>query len=400
MSSLAITNISELVTNDPEVNNGLLGIIDNAAIVVTNGFVSWVGSASEVKSNATSKIIDLHGKALIPGFVDSHAHLVFAGERSAEFAARMSGQPYLAGGIKTTVAATRSASAENLRSNIQHLSTEMLESGITTFETKSGYGLDVETEALSLRIANEFTSEVTFMGAHVVPVEYADRTEEYVDLVVGEMLETCAPHAKWIDVFCDRAAFNVKQAQRILTAGIAKGLRPRIHAHQLENIGAVAMATALDCASIDHCTHLSDSDINLLAKSNTVATLVPGAEFSTRSTYPRAKDLLDAGVNVALATDCNPGSSFTTNMPLMIALAVREMHMTPEQALHAATFGGAKALRRNDVGQLKVGSRADLVALNAPSHLHLAYRPGVPLVTNVWQAGKTQFDVTKRRNHG
>jgi imidazolonepropionase len=238
------------------------------------------------------------------------------------------------------------------------------------------------------------------MGAHVVPVEYVDRTEEYVDLVVGEMLETCAPHAKWIDVFCDRGAFNVKQAQRILTAGIAKGLRPRIHAHQLENIGAVAMATALDCASIDHCTHLSDSDINLLAKSNTVATLVPGAEFSTRSTYPRAKDLLDAGVNVALATDCNPGSSFTTNMPLMIALAVREMHMTPEQALHAATFGGAKALRRNDVGQLKVGSRADLVALNAPSHLHLAYRPGVPLVTNVWQAGKTQFDVTKRRNHG
>lgn len=400
MSSLAITNIGELVTNDPDVNNGKLGIINNAAIVVTDGLVRWVGLASEVKSQASSKVIDLNGRALIPGFVDSHTHLVFDGERSAEFAARMSGQPYAAGGIKTTVAATRNASAEKLRNNVRHLIEEMLECGITTFETKSGYGLDVETEERSLRIANEFTSEVTFLGAHLVPSEYSDRTDEYVDLVVGEMLDACAPHAKWIDVFCDRGAFNVKQTQRILTAGIAKGLLPRVHAHQLENTGAIAMAIDLDCASIDHCTYLTDDDINLLAKSNTVATLVPGAEFSTRSTYPRGTDLLDAGVKVALATDCNPGSSFTTNMPLMIALAVREMRMTPAQALHAATFGGAQALRRTDVGALKVGSRADLVALNAPSHIHLAYRPGVPLVTHVWQGGNTTFKASKRRNHG
>ncbi len=400
MNNLAITNIGELVTNDPSINNGLLGIINDAAIVVTDGFVSWVGFASDVKSHASSELIDLHGMVLMPGFVDSHTHLVFDGERSAEFAARMSGQPYTAGGIKTTVTATRSASDDKLRNNIRRLQAEMLACGITTFETKSGYGLDVATEERSLRIAKEFTSEVTFLGAHVVPPEFSDRSDEYVDLVIGEMLEACAPHAKWIDVFCDRGAFTVDQTQKILIAGIAKGLLPRIHAHQLENTSAIAMAIDLDCASADHCTHLTDYDIELLAKSNTVATLVPGAEFSTRSSYSRGRDLIDAGAKVALATDCNPGSSFTTNMPLMIALAVREMHLTPAQALYAATLGGAQALRRTDIGQLKVGSRADLVALAAPSYIHLAYRPGVPLVTNVWQAGNSVFEETKRRNHG
>ena len=400
MNSLAITNIGELVTNDPDVNDDLLGIIKDAAIVVTDGLVSWIGSSSDVSSHANSTIVDLHGNALFPGFVDSHAHLVFDGERSAEFAARMSGQAYTAGGIKTTVAATRIASDEQLRNNVRHLKGEMLKCGITTFETKSGYGLDIATEERSLRIAREFTPEVTFLGAHVVPVEFSDRTDEYVDLVVGEMLDACAPHAKWIDVFCDRGAFTVKQSEKILAAGIAKGLLPRIHAHQLENTGAIEMATELDCASIDHCTHLTDDDIDLLARSNTVATLVPGAEFSTRSPYARGLELIEAGAKVAIATDCNPGSSFTTNMPLMIALAVREMRMTPAQALHAATVGGAQALRRTDVGQLKIGMRADMVALDAPSYIHMAYRPGVPLVTNVWQAGKNVVKASKRRNHG
>lgn len=400
MSNLAITNIGELVTNDPAVNNGQLGIIENAAVVVTDGVVTWVGSASEVNSHANSQPVDLKGAAVFPGFVDSHMHLVFDGERSAEFAARMSGEPYAAGGIKTTVAATRSASDEKLRNNIRHLKHEMTASGITSHEIKSGYGLDVATEERSVRIAKEFTEDVTFLGAHVVAPEFTDSPDEYVDLVVGEMLDACAPHAKWIDVFCDRGAFTLDQTRRILTAGIEKGLQSRIHAHQLENTNAIGMAIELDCASVDHVTHLTDEDIALLSRSNTVATLVPGAEFSTRSTYPRGRDLIDAGAKVALSTDCNPGSSFTTNMPLMIALAVREMRLTPAEALYAATFGGAQALRRNDVGAISVGSKADMVALDAPSYIHLAYRPGVPLVNHVWLAGKTVFEKDKRRNHG
>jgi imidazolonepropionase len=276
----------------------------------------------------------------------------------------------------------------------------MTSCGITSNEIKSGYGLDVTTEERSVKIAKEFTDDVTFLGAHVVAPEFSDTPNDYVDLVVGEMLEACAPHAKWIDVFCDRGAFTVEQTRRILTAGIAKGLKPRIHAHQLENTGAIKMATELDCASVDHCTHLTDEDINLLSASNTVATLVPGAEFSTRSTYPRGRELIDAGVMVALSTDCNPGSSFTTSMPLMIALAVREMHLTPAEALHAATFGGAQALRRDDIGRISVGARADIAALDAPSYIHLSYRPGVQLVNHVWRGGKTVYEVDKRRNHG
>ena len=400
MSNLAITNIGELVTNDPAVNNGKLGIVENGAVVIADGIVTWIGSATDVKSHAISEPVDLKGAAVFPGFVDSHTHMVFDGERSAEFAARMSGEKYAAGGIRTTVAATRSANDEKLRNNIRHLQHEMTACGITSNEIKSGYGLDVATEERSVRIAKEFTDDVTFLGAHVVAPEFSDNPGEYVDLVVGEMLDACAPHAKWIDVFCDRGAFTVEQTRQILTAGIAKGLQPRIHAHQLENTNAIPMAIELECASVDHVTHLSDEDINLLANSQTVATLVPGAEFSTRSSYPRGRDLIDAGASVALSTDCNPGSSYTTNMPLMIALAVREMRLTPAEALYAATFGGAQALRRNDVGALTVGARADLVAIDAPSYIHLAYRPGVPLVNHVWRAGKTVFEVDKRRNHG
>ncbi len=400
MKNLALTNIGELVTNDPEINNGQLGIIENAGVVIADGQVTWVGPASELKSQANSDPVDLHGSAVFPGFVDSHSHLVFAGERSAEFAARMSGQPYVAGGIKTTVAATRAANDESLRNNVRQLLHEMTACGITTNEIKSGYGLDTATEERSVRIAKEFTEDVTFLGAHVVAPEFADDPEGYVDLVIGQMLDACAPHSIWIDVFCDRGAFTVAQTKKILQAGIAKGLKPRIHAHQLENTGAIEMAVELDCASVDHCTHLTDEDINLLAGSDTVATLVPGAEFSTRSTYPRGRDLVDAGAMVALSTDCNPGSSYTTNMPLMIALAVREMRLSPAEALYAATYGGAQALRRSDVGQIKVGAKADIVALNAPSYVHLSYRPGVPLVNHVWRSGKTVFEVDKRRNHG
>lgn len=391
MSNLALTNIGELVTNDPSINGEALGIITDAALVVDNGVITWVGQASDLDKHTTVQPMDMHGQSVIPGFVDSHAHLLFAGDRSHEFAARMAGQQYEAGGIKTTVAATRTATDDELRANVSRLVNEMHACGITTFETKSGYGLDVDTEQRSVRIGTEFTDEVTFLGAHVVSPDFAGRADDYVDLVVSDMLQACSPHAKWIDVFCDRGAFTVEQARTILSAGMSAGLIPRMHANQLENLGAVALAVELDVASADHLTHLTDEDIAALASSNTVATLVPGAEFSTRASYPRARDLIDSGAKVALATDCNPGSSYTTNMPFCIAVAVRDMKMTPAEALYAATAGGAQALRRTDIGRLTVGSRADITALNAPSYIHLAYRPGVPLVKHVWSQGNTIF---------
>lgn len=385
MSTTLLDGIGLLVTNAPELGEGPLGIVRDAAVVIDGERVTWVGPMSQAPE--VDRCLNVDGRAVIPGFVDSHAHLVFAGDRAEEFSARMSGQPYAAGGIRTTVAATRGASDEVLRGNIARLVAEALAQGTTTIECKSGYGLSIEDEARSVRLAAEFTEEVTFLGAHVVPAEYADDPEGYVDLVRTTMLAACASSSRWIDVFCERGAFDADATRAILKAGMAAGLAPRVHANQLGPGPGVQLAVELGAASADHCTHLSDADVDALAGSSTVATLLPGAEFSTRSPYPDARRLLDAGATVALATDCNPGSSYTTSMPLCIALAVREMHMTPEEALWAATAGGAKALRRSEIGHLAPSALADLVVLDAPSHLHLAYRPGVPLVTQVWRRG-------------
>ena len=388
--SFTLTNISQLVTNNSALGDGQLGVINDAAITVTDGIVSWVGQSSQADSSVPKT--DVGGRSLIPGFVDSHSHIMFAGDRSEEFAARMAGAPYSAGGIKVTTEATRKASDAELRTVAQSMIKEMHESGTTTIEIKSGYGLDVATEERSLRIAAELTDEVTYLGAHVVAPEFAGNPEAYVDLVVGEMLEACAPHSKWIDVFCDRGAFTTEQSRRILEAGIKKGLLPRIHLNQLEQGDGVAMAIELDCASADHLTYLTDDDISALAASSTVAGLVPGADFSTRAPhYPRGRDLIDAGAAVALSPDCNPGSSFTTNMPFCMALAVREMHMTVDESLFAATMGGAIALRLDDVGHLSIGARANFALLNAPSYIHLAYRPGVPLISTTWKDGNVIF---------
>ncbi|WP_030215895.1 imidazolonepropionase [Streptomyces bikiniensis] len=394
----AIVNIASLVTNDPSLGWGsprsskfesgggsLLGLIRDAAVVVEGDRVVWVGESS--KAPATDNRVDAGGRAVIPGFVDSHSHLVFAGDRTAEFNARMSGRPYEAGGIRTTVAATRAASDEALSANVARYLREALAQGTTTFETKSGYGLTVEDEARALRIAAEHTDEVTYLGAHIVPPDYADDPAAYVDLVTGPMLDACAPYARWVDVFCEKGAFDGDQARAILTAGRAKGLHPRVHANQLSYGPGVRLAVELDAASADHCTHLTDADVDALASGDTVATLLPGAEFSTRAEWPNARRLLDAGVTVALSTDCNPGSSFTSSVPFCIALAVRDMGMTPDEAVWSATAGGAAALRRTDIGRLAPGTRADLTLLNAPSHVHLAYRPGVPLVSEVWRRG-------------
>ena len=378
MRSVAITNIGSLVTNDHSLELGLLGELHDAAIVIEDGLVAWIGGAAAVPE--TDEQIDVEGRTILPGFVDSHSHLMFAGDRSQEFSARMAGEKYTSGGIRTTVAATRAATDAELENNFLRLAAELRSSGITTFETKSGYGLNVHDEARSIHIAAKHTAETTFLGAHVVPQEFEGRPDDYVSLVTGEMLNQVADSAKWIDVFCDRGAFTVEQAREILLAGKERGLQPRIHANQLEQGGGIQLAVELDCASADHCTHFNKHDIDALAGSKTVATLLPGAEFSTRAKYPDARELWDAKVTVALATDCNPGSSYTTSMPFCIAVAVRDMHFTVEQAIWSATKGGAKSLRRHDIGAIKVGMRADLIDLNAPSALHLAYRPGVNLI--------------------
>ncbi|GIH27234.1 imidazolonepropionase [Acrocarpospora phusangensis] len=370
--------IGVLYTGDPEREE-----IADGALVVEGDTVVWAGERADAPT--ADRAVDAAGRAVLPGFVDSHAHLVFAGDRTEEFAARMAGRPYSAGGIRTTVAATRAATTPALAANTAALVAEMIAQGTTTMEIKSGYGLTVEDERRSLEIASAFTPETTYLGAHVVPDGDPDA---YVRLAAGPMLEACAPHARWVDVFCERGAFDEDQTREILAAGIKAGLRARVHAGQLGEGPGVRVACELGAASADHCTHLSDRDVDLLATSGVVATLLPGAEFSTRSPYPDARRLLDAGVTVALATDCNPGSSFTSSMPFCVALAVREMGMTPLEAVRAATRGGAAALRRGDVGVLRPGARADLVILDAPSYVHLAYRPGVPLVAQVWQAGR------------
>jgi imidazolonepropionase len=386
--SVLIDGIGELVTNDPSLGEGPLGVVRDAALVLDGGRVAWAGPRTAVPEQPAAERFDAEGRAVLPGFVDSHGHLVFAGDRTAEFAARMSGQAYTAGGIRTTVAATRAASDQELSRRTAALVAEALRSGTTTVECKSGYGLTVADERRSLEVAREHTGEVTFLGAHVVPPEYAEHPDDYVRLVRGEMLDACAPLARWIDVFCERGAFDGDQTRAILRSGVKRGLVPRVHANQLGPGPGVQLAVEFDAASADHVTHLTDADVDALAAGRTVATLLPGAEFSTRSPYPDARRLLDAGVTVALAADCNPGSSFTTNLPFCIALAVREMRMTPGEAVWAATAGGARALRRTDVGSLGPGARADVVLLDAPSHVHLSYRPGVPLVSRVWKAGR------------
>ncbi len=387
MTSTLITGIGELLTCDGSGEGGAGARTDHALVVDHPGdggasTIAWVGPSSSAP--AADEVLDVGGRCVLPGFVDSHAHLVFAGDRSAEFAARMAGERYDGGGIGVTVAATRAASDERLREGLATHIAEMRAQGTTTVEVKSGYGLSVEHEARALRLAAEVTEEVTFLGAHFVPPEMRDDRAGYVDLVTGEMLRECAPHARWVDVFCEPNsphAFTGEESRRVLEAGRESGLELRVHGNQIDHGPGVALACELGAASVDHCTYLSAADVDALvgAAGTTTATLLPGVEFSTKSPYPDARALLDAGVSVALATDCNPGTCFSSSMPFVIALAVREMGMTPTEAVLAATRGGARALRREDIGRIETGARADLTVLDAPNHLHLSYRAGVPI---------------------
>jgi imidazolonepropionase len=379
-----VDGIGELVTNDPELEP----TARDAAVAIDGGRVVWAGPRASIPEGIAGPRLDVEGRAVLPGFVDAHTHLVFAGDRTGEFDARMRGEPYAAGGIRATVAATRAASDGELTANAQRLRAEALRSGTTTMEVKSGYGLTVLDEPRLLRVAAEVGDEATFLGAHVVPEQYADDPDGYVDLVCGPMLDACAPLSRWCDVFCDRGAFDEAQARRVLSAGRDRGLGLRVHANQLEHGPGAQLAAQVRAASADHLTHLTAEDREALAAAGVVGTLLPAAELSTRSPWPDARALLDAGVTVALATDCNPGTSFTTSMPLVVALAVAMMRMTPQEAVWSATAGGAAALGRDDVGRIAAGARADLLVLDAPSNVHLAYRPGVPLARTVIRAGE------------
>jgi len=392
MSSTVITGIGELVTCDG-TGPDRLGIKRDAAVVIDDNLIAWIGAAAEAPAADTR--IDIEGRAIIPGFVDSHSHLVFAGDRGAEFAARMMGKPYDGGGIGVTVAATRAATDDELRRLLAARIAELQALGTTTIEIKSGYGLTVHDEVRALQIAGEFSGETTFLGAHVVPAEYAEDRAAYLDLLVGPMLEAAAPHARWIDVFCEPHsphAFDAEEARHVLTAGAAAALGLRVHGNQLGHGPGVLLAVELGAASVDHCTYLDHTDIDALAAAAdaTVATLLPGVEFCTRSPYPDAARLLAAGVSIALATDCNPGTCYSSSMPWVISLAVREMGLSPAQALFAATAGSARSLRRTDIGRLVIGNRADLAVLDAPSYLHLAYRPGVPIARTLGLHGIAQ----------
>jgi imidazolonepropionase len=382
--TLVVDDIGLLVTCDPTRGEGPLGLVHNAALVVEDGHVVSIERAGAVADTRLSA----EGRCVMPGFVDSHTHLVFAGDRSDEFASRMAGRPYSVGGIMTTVAATRAASTQDLGALAALRRYTALVSGTTHVEVKSGYGLDVGHEQRLCQLASGLTDDVTFLGAHTVPPAYADRVDAYVDLVCGEMLAACAPFARWIDVFCEEGAFDVDQSRAVVRAGRAAGLEPRVHANQLGFGPGVRLAVDEGAASADHCTYLTDEDVEALATSKTVATFLPASDFSTRQPYPDARRVIDAGATVAIASNCNPGSSYTSSMAFCIALAVREMHMTVEEAVRAATIGGAKALRRVDVGWLGPGARADAVILDAPTYVHLASRPGMALAHGVISGGE------------
>lgn len=386
MSQLVVGGISELFHVD---STGTPSLLRDAAFIVENEVFTWIGSESDLP---LEKNMDCKKRAVIPGFVDSHTHLIFAGDRVKEFEARMAGKPYEAGGIMSTVSATRAATDEELLALYKKRVQEMLRNGITTFETKSGYGLSVNDELRSLRIASALTDEVTVLAAHVVPAEYKDKRSEYVKLVIEEILPSAREFATWVDVFCDEGAFTPEETRLILEAASALGYKKRLHANQLKAGDGVKLGIEMGCTSIDHCSHLTSEDIAALSESDVVVTLLPIAEFSTRSEYPNARVLLDAGVNIALSTDCNPGSSYSTSMSFAMSLAVREMGMTPSEALKAATYMGAKALDREDIGAIALGKRADFLVLDAESHAHIPYRPGVDLIAEVYKAGTLVVD--------
>lgn len=398
-ATTVVTNIGELTTNSSQ-GAGLLGVIGDAAVVIEDGLITWVGEQKELPSVADgAEVIDCQGNAVVPGFVDAHTHLVFAGDRADEFGRRLRGESYeeimaAGGGIQSTVTATRRASTGDLTNATMARAKRMLAAGTTTVEIKSGYGLDLYNEKRSLGVAAAAGAGValdvlpTFLGAHTVPPEFAGDADGYVDHVIDVILPACAPFSRFCDVFCDKGVFTVDQARRVLEAGREHDLLPRLHANQLAQSGGVQLAAEVGAVSADHLDHLDDHDIAVLRDAGTVAVLLPGVSFSLRLPQARGRDLWDAGVPVALATDCNPGTSYIESIPFVIALACMDMGLSPEQAVWSATKGGALALGLDDRGVVAPGAVGDLAILAHPSYLHLAYRPDAKAVHGVIKRGR------------
>jgi len=391
--SLLLTDIGQLVTCTGTAGSGeaSLAVSHNTSVLIHDALIAGIGPDDDAVKNALAsgvETLSMDNQVVMPGFVDSHTHIVFGGDRVAEFNARMSGAPYIAGGIGNTVSATREASRDALVSNASALRDEMLLSGSTTVEIKSGYGLTVEHEKRLLEVARGITDQTTFLGAHLIPEEHAGNPESYVDAVCGPMLEHCAPYARFVDVFLEKGAFDAQQARRVLMAGVTQGLIPTLHASQLGPGEGAKIAVEVGAASLSHGNHLTTLDIQLLRGSGVVVTALPGTDFSTAGKYLDVRPLHEAGITVSLASNCNPGSSFTSSMSFIIALAVREMSMSPADAVWSATAGGAAALRLGDRGQIRVGARADMIQLAAPTYAYVAYRPGVDLVRRVFLHGE------------
>jgi imidazolonepropionase len=396
IAPLLVRNIGQLVTNAPD-RPGDLGIVEGAAVSLRDGAIVWAGPDDEVPTALLrSPELDAGGRCVVPGFVDAHTHLVFAGDRGDEFGMRLAGASYeeilaSGGGIHSTVAATRDASDEELLAASAARAARMLRLGTTTVEIKSGYGLTTGDELRILEIAGRVGEMTgigvvrTFLGAHVLDRGVPE--DEYVSLVVEEMLPACAAHADFCDVFVDRGAFSIEAARRILAAASAHGLGARLHAEQLTHSGAAALAAEIGAMSADHLDHVTEHDARLLGESGVTAVLLPGAGLSMRIPQAPARMLWDAGVSVALATDCNPGTSYVENMQLVVALGSLQMGLTTDEALWAATRGGARSLQRDDLGIVRSGAAADLVILDAPTHHHLAYRPGTDLAATVIKSG-------------
>ncbi|MET3803728.1 imidazolonepropionase [Nakamurella sp. UYEF19] len=385
-TSTVLTGIGSLVTNDPALGDTPLGVVPDAAVVIEGDRIVWVGPSASAPAADSS--FDVGGRAVLPGWVDSHSHLLFAGDRSAEFSARMAGRPYEAGGILTTVEATRAASNAELAAMLDVRVKEMTAGGTTCIETKTGYGLTTvdEVRAASVAAAGGVDA-VTFLGAHVNAPEFASDPDAYLDLVCGAMLDAIAPHVQFIDVFCEEGAFDEARTRRVLAAGTRHGLGLKVHGNQLGEGAGVRIAVDNGAVSVDHCTYLSTRDIDLLAGSSTVATLLPICDLSTRQGPAPGRALADAGATIAIASNCNPGSCYSPSMGLAVALAVLQCGLTPDEAVSAATVGGARALLRDDVGVIAVGKRADLQVLDAPTHDYLAYRVGLHLTHAVWRSG-------------
>lgn len=384
--SLLLHNISSLATMDDQMAAGPMATLQDAAVIMEQGRIVWVGAADEAP--AADDAIDLGGRSVLPGWVDSHTHLVFAGDRSSEFVARMAGEQYTAGGIMDTARATRAASTEDLVDGIRRHLAEMARGGTTCVETKTGYGLTQPDEVRSVQAAVlAGVDAVTFLGAHAVPDEFTGETDDYVDLVCGPMLDAVADQVQFVDVFCEDGAFNDSQARRVLAAAERHQLRTKVHGNQLGTGSGVQLAVSARAISVDHCTHLQQADIDALASSSTIATLLPITDLSTRQPAARGRDLVDAGVQIAIASNCNPGSGYSSSMALAVALGVLQCGLSVGEAVAAATLGGAKALGRTDVGMIAVGRRADLHVIDAPGPEYLAYRVGVPLTSAVWRSG-------------